>query len=1225
MIIPKTDLTLQSVSGQELDVKGVVDVYITVGRTSLKHRVYVTDMATFPGSILLGTDFLRRVGPFTCHLDETHSGGWVDIAGVRLPFENAGMEPGSTGVILGKESVRSANAVLVERLHIPPSSVVQCCLQVKLPEGTEVLVEGNRSTPGVSVAHCVARVHQGRVPIQVANCTPHHVNVRRAATLGIAVPLGDVLDEGQGCRELPECGDPDLSGLSAEHQQAIQDLLREHRHVVSQNETDIGHTTLEQHRIDTGDAPPKVTKQWPLPHSKKQDIENEVRKLLSMGIIEPCASEWSSPVLLIKKKSGSFRFCIDYRSLNQVTKKDIFPLPRLDEVLQGLQGATVMTKLDLRSGYFQCDVHEEDRPKTAFTTMSNTYQFKRLPFGLCNAPSTFQRLMQRILSPVLGRTAYCFIDDILIFSKTFEDHLKDLREVLGLIAKAGLKISPEKCSFARSELEYLGHKIGAEGIAVDEGKVAAIHQIRPPRTPRQMRSFLGMANYYRRFVPHFSEIAMPLTLLTKKNQKFVWTEAQQKAFDTLKTALVESPILRYPDFSIQFQLHCDASDTALGGVLMQKVDGVDHPIAYYSRKFNDAEGRYSVSEKEALAIVASVKHFAHYLYGYHFVIYTDHAPLRQLFQYKQTLPRITRWAIYLAEFTYDLCYKPGKEHIVPDLLSRHVDAIGTTRGGRRLKQTGASTQQSKPRNSAAARPRGRAPLKPADPIRPPTSPDLSDMFSASNVQREQKKDPYIKELLCRVEGSSPSTDPSQEENYTIEQGCLYYLDRNIEVGELKQRLVVPLVLRNRALELTHNSPTGGHFGVTKTLHHTKRLFFWPKMASDVKQHVTHCVTCQKRTYRNLVKAPIQALPPVRYPLQRVGIDLIGELSPSYSGNRYIFTIVCHFSRFVQAYALPNKHSETVADAFMDYICRYGCPEHIVSDRGGEFTAQVFSDLMKKLKMKTHLTTSYHAASNGMTEAFNKLIKNTLTPLVQDDYHTWDEQLPYAILALNTSFHQAVANTPYFLFFGREPSLPYSDLLGPGKLNYALGTERHEDGFERLRKAFLNAKEASDAAHERNVKYQTVRMVPFKVGDAVFLSNDSARRGPYSKFRPKWVGPLRITAEITPVNFQLEGIYSRREPQIVHANRLKLAKIQEAEPYLPDPEPLPVEILENNLSSETLAEPGLISPRGNDSDNSGGEEEATNPRNDPPCATPSPGRKYRLRSAGRIPTPAGIQR
>ena len=1098
--VKRTKLRLSAVDNQVIEVLGAITLDFEIGGQIFKHDALVTSAEAYHGSVLAGTDLMQRLGKVSFDFD-SHL---VKLNGQDYDFRSVDSELGSLGLnkLVAKLAVENRTVSKIDGLSVSTHSV-----EVPFPENTQVLVEVGNKARSCGLINTIAPVTGGKVEVGVMNWAAEPRAIEGDNWQLTVSLISDQTANIENDFEEPELGAPDLSHLTEVEQVRIKEVLEFKKGAIAQTETDLGFCPLIEHAIDTGDNQPVATRQWPIPHSMLKVMESQCQEMLSQGVIEPCASAWRSPTLLVRKKDDSFRYVIDYRNINKITVKDKFPLPRIDTVLNSLNGARIFTTLDLKSGYYQVPIRPADRVKTAFSTGSKTYCYRMLAMGLCNAAATFQRLMQTVLEPVLGRCALVFLDDIIVYSESFEDHVTHLNEVLEALENHGLKVSPKKCSYAKTRLKYLGHVVSSQGIEVDEEKVRAIEQMPAPKTKRQVRGILGMASYYRKFIKDFSRVAAPLTELTKKDVRFAWRDEHQKAFEDLKHALCRAPILSYPDHDKTFRLHTDASDLAVGAVLTQKIDGIDRPIGYFSRKLNDAEKRYNTTEKEALAIVSGVKNFAQYLFGYKFTILTDHAPLRYIFQYKATIPRITRWALLLAEFDFEIIYKPGREHIIPDTLSRAVSVIETR---------AAVSSKFNPAN----------------------------VFEPSLVSQMQRKQRELGKLMANLEGEATNQIAADiVEKYVLQQGCLYYLDESR--AEVKTRLVVPASMKREALYLSHDTPLGGHFGVRKTLERSREMFFWPNQADDVKRYVQQCQVCQKRNVVGLQRAKIGQLPMVTRPLERVGIDLIGKISPSLSGNQYVLTIVDHMTRFVQAYPLRNKNSETVAHAFLDFVCRYGCPEHIVSDRGSEFTAETFREVARLLQSKLHFTSAYHPQSNGMTEAFNKLIKNTISGMITGDVKTWDEQLPCAILALNCSYHPSVKNTPYFLLHGRDPPLPYSSLLGRNMLNYALNDDSPSSVFARLQKAFQNAQVASAEAHNKNVKYQKHSGLQFHVGDAVFLHNNRKNRGAHSKFLPAWLGPYRILERIGDANYVLQAIYgSRKKEFTVHQNRLKLARVSE---------------------------------------------------------------------------------
>jgi hypothetical protein len=398
--------------------------------------------------------------------------------------------------------------------------------------------------------------------------------------------------------------------------------------------------------------------------------------MLKHDIIRPSTkSEWASPVILVPKKNGKLRFCVDYRQLNKVTKKDNYPLPRINEILDSLGNAQWFSSLDLASGYWQVEMREEDKPKTAFISRNGTYEFNVMPFGLCNAPGTFQRCMDTVLGNIIWKHALVYLDDVTAFSQTFEEHLRHLEGIFQRIEKAGLKINPDKCHFGAQSLQFLGHIITNKGILPDPSKIEAIKNYPEPQNLTHLRAFLGLASYYRRFIKDFSKVSAPLYGLLKKDIKYEWTDERQQVFQFLKDQLISAPLLSYPDFTKPFILFTDASLTALGAVIEQVGDdGQRHPIAYASRSTTSAEKKYSSTELECAAVVWAVNYFRPYLYGKHFTIYTDHSALQWLLKLKTIknglTGRLARWQLILQPYDYEIKYRPGTVNSNADALSR---------------------------------------------------------------------------------------------------------------------------------------------------------------------------------------------------------------------------------------------------------------------------------------------------------------------------------------------------------------------------------------------------------------------------------------------------------------------------------------------------------------------------------------------------------------------------
>jgi hypothetical protein len=465
--------------------------------------------------------------------------------------------------------------------------------------------------------------------------------------------------------------------LTIQQQNQLDKFLHNYEDLFANGLYELGHTQDEVHSIPTNCPFPQNQKAYHHPPHYNEFIKEEIQQMLDTGIIRESTSSWASPIVVVKKKNGNLRFCIDYRKLNSYTEQDKYPLPLISDIFDSLEGARWFSSLDLASGYWQMEVAEEDKKKTAFISKHGLYEFNRMPFGLTNAPASFQRLMNKVLSKEIGRFVVVYLDDINIYSKSFEEHLEHLEIVFKRLRQAGLKLGKDKCSFVKTQLEFLGHIVGRDGLQPDPKKVEKVRDWPTPKTIKDVRSFLGLASYYRRFMKDFSKIAKPMYQLTKQDEKFEWGSEQEKAFNKLKQLLIQAPVVAYPDFTKPFILYTDGSHTGLGAILEQKdEEGRGRVIAYASRTIRGAEERYSATELEFLALHwACTKEFRLYLLGKPFTHITDHQPLRNLKNTNGGSRRIQNWRVNLEEFTYKVEYKPGKTHRNVDTLSRRPESL----------------------------------------------------------------------------------------------------------------------------------------------------------------------------------------------------------------------------------------------------------------------------------------------------------------------------------------------------------------------------------------------------------------------------------------------------------------------------------------------------------------------------------------------------------------------
>ncbi|KAG0929312.1 hypothetical protein G6F29_012095 [Rhizopus arrhizus] len=611
-------------------------------------------------------------------------------------------------------------------------------------------------------------------------------------------------------------------------------------------------TPLVQHHIDTGDARPISSPPHRASAAENDTINGLIDEMLQQGIIRPSRSPWSSPVVLVPKPDGTVRFCVDYRRLNGVTTKDVYPLTRVDDALHSLGNAKYFSTMDLTSSYCQIELDEESKPKSAFVCRRGLFEFVRMPFGLCSAPATMQRLMDSVLAGLKWQTCLVYLDDIITFSPTFDQHLKDLREVLSRLRAASLKIKLSKCHFGSNRISFLGYVLSPDGLHTDPEKVRAVASFPVPTSVDGLRSFLGLAGYYRCFISRFSQIAAPLTELLQQDAQWVWSERQQQAFDLLRSSLLTAPVLRFPDFSRSFELHTDGACSSGIGVILCRRDPDNrraYAVAYASRSLSPAEKNYGVSEVEALAIVWGIKKFAHYLAGTKFTVVTDHHAL-QFLQSKKSSDlrgRLARWALLLQQHDFSIIYRPGKENTGPDALSRY-------------------------------------------PVSSSSISSLICSLAVSDLVSAQASDRFC----IGIRGTSPL--PA---GFSDESGVLFF----------GARPVLPDSLKEEAFDLLHSNTTAGHLGVSRTLQRFIRLFYFPNMNEWIKDKVGSCEVCLR------VKKPhvtlghtsmVHSDSPVQ-PFDTIAIDTFGPLPVSRSGNRYVVVIQCVFSRYVVLFPVPENN------------------------------------------------------------------------------------------------------------------------------------------------------------------------------------------------------------------------------------------------------------------------------------------------------------------------------
>ena len=988
---------------------------------------------------------------------------------------------------------------------------------------------------GVAVARSMVKSGEKYVTVLMANFSNKPRTIPAGAQVGTCeevikeeqpsemelLPVGDTLPA-----HLTDLAERSGSHLTQPQRVKMEDTLREFADVFSKGDHDLGRTGLVKHRIDTGNAHPIKHAPRRIPPAKREEMQQAVKELEKQGLIEKSDSPWSSAVVLVSKKDGTRRFCVDYRALNDRTVKDSYPLPRIDDTLDALAGARWFSTLDLKSGYHQVEMAEEDKAKTAFSFGQGLWQFNVMPFGLCNAPSCFERLMERVLEGLHWKTALLYIDDVIVFGRTFGEELERLREVLRRLRAANLKLSPKKCLLFQVEVPFLGHVVGRDGVRTDPQKITAVQEWPVPKNVAEVRSFLGLCTYYRRFVQGFAQVAAPLHRLTKKGVHFNWDDQCQGAFDSLKRALTEAPVLPYPDPTRPYLLDTDASDEGIGTVLSQVKEGKEHVVAYYSAKLNKAERNYCTTRKELLAVVKSLEHFHPYLYGAKFTVRTDHAALRWLKTLKAPEGQLARWLGRLEQYDYEMQHRPGRIHNNADSLSR------------RPCETSCKHCLKKEERLECKR------LQVTD----------EGQGTEENWRQAQRADADLAPLIRCMTESTVRPAWQQVSSGSPVTKCLWrdWAMLRLDDGVLQRRwvstrgqpdcwvMLVPRALRRDLLEEVHGGVTSGHLGEKKTLSRLRQRFYWIGMRQDVQEWCRTCKTCCARNGpARKTRARLQ-LYQAGTPMQRVAVDIAGPLPVTPRGNRFICVAMDYFTKWPEAYALPDHEATTVAGALVDrFFSRFGVPCELHSDQGREFESAVFNECCRLLGIRKTRTTPLRPQSDGMVERFNRTLLQEVAKYCARDQRDWDVHLPVLLMAYRSAEHEATAHTPARMMLGRELRLPVDLATGrpPQEEETPLATDYAQALQESMVKVHGNARRhLVISGHSMKARYDDqAREAVFTAGDRVWLHNPRRRKGFSPKLQSPWEGPYEVVEALSDVTYRIRR--GTQRSKVVHVDRL----------------------------------------------------------------------------------------
>lgn len=865
------------------------------------------------------------------------------------------------------------------------------------------------------------------------------------------------------------------------------------------NNNDIIDTSIRA-EIKTSTDEPIYTKSYPYPIHMRKEVDIQIKKLLEDGIIRPSKSPYNSPMWVVPKKPDAsgikkYRMVIDFRKLNDITISDTYPIPDISNTIASLGNSKYFTTLDLTSGFHQIKMKEQDIPKTAFSTMNGKYEYTRLPFGLKNAPAIFQRMIDDVLREYIGKICYVYIDDIIIFGKTEEEHLKNVETIFNKLEKCNLKVNLDKTEFLKEETEFLGYLITNKGIRPDPKKIAAIEKIKAPENLKELKGFLGLASYYRRFIKDFAKIAKPLTNLTRgekaqirANQsrkiKIELKNEELKAFKNLKELLISSEILIFPDFEKTFILTTDASNTAIGAVLSQGEIGKDRPITYISRSLNKTEENYATNEKELLAIVWALDNLRNYLYGAKKIkILTDHQPLTFALSQRNTNAKLKRWKARIEEYNYELLYKPGKTNQVADALSRLKLEVNN------LTSSNSETMHSAEEDSSDLIPHCEAPLN-------VFRNQLVFREGIDSYAHEEPHPTYQRHFIGfrKITKENLTQALKEKLNPNILNGIKIW-ENHIQLLQeiykehfskfkirITQRIVEDIKNQDNQLRIIQEEHSRAHRNHQENKEQILEKYYFPGMTNTIKRYIKQCEICNSNKYdRHPTKPQLQETPIPTYPAEILHMDIF-EID-----HEKFITCVDKFSKFAKFFHIKERSALYLRSKLIKVLHFFTAPKILVTDNEASFISPIISNYIKTLGIQLYLTPTQKSEVNGTIERVHSTIIE-LTRCLRREYPdlTMKEIINIAVDRYNNTIHSVTKKKPSDVFLGRTQRINYQNLVD-------FQTKVNEDLTELIRRNQKNKINRENNNRNKPKKYQP--------GDIVFAAvkrRDGKQKPIYTK-------------------------------------------------------------------------------------------------------------------------------
>ena len=1199
--------------GQSFIAEEIGPLDIKIGEVSLKFNAFV---APIRDPMLLGVDLLKKL---KARIDVSKKEIQLEGGGtLPLTQSNRTWDPGSS---------KSCQVKLKGRVRVPARTASM--VKIQLQETTNSPFSWIEPNKGLPVLAAGAVYEETSAPkVCFMNVLDRAVILKKGTVIGTLHPLEledfKVMKEEEEAEEgsikvnqvkkeegteqmLPEhvkgVYERSKNNLSKQEQERLKEILIEYADTFAKDEFDLGSFDEIKHTIDTGDARPVKLglRRTPIQYVEHED--EHLQKMLDAGIVSPSCSDWAAAPVLLKKKDGSIRWAVDYRKLNSVTRKDNFPLPLMSECMDALHGNMWYSKLDMASAYWQIKLDEESKHKTAFRTRAGLFEFNVLPFGLSNSGAIYSRAMSLVLAGLSWRCLLSFLDDICLLGRSTEEHFKNLVEVLKRFRKHNLKLKPKKCDLFQPEVEFLGRKVGRNGMTLTDHSIDTIQKWETPKNAKEVESFIGLASFHREFIKDFAKIAEPLHRITRKcgeKIKFQWEEKHEESFRKLKEALVSPQILAAPSRDPQdlFILETDASDEAIGGQLLQVQKGKRKVIGYASFGLTPVQRKMCTTRKELFSVLRHAHHFRYALAGARkFKVITDHSSLTWLLKFRNIEGQLGRWFEELSRYNMEIEHRPGSKHAAADALSRrpitgncphykeNVELKSLPCGGCKycskhhenwnkfsqevdyVTELGTEVRRVQKKKERMEKYAGTG-MTGMDIV--VSNIEDVDWFGNEkkkvnavemtkevlvvenkDIKEAQERDPELKFLIDWLdEYKEPSKEDlmlsgKAEKYYWLNKDIFFRGDEDELIykrGEEKDLLVIPKEMKKEVLRMCHDVRSAAHQSEPRTKARIKESFFWHKISRDVKEYVMGCSSCNRNKNDGKKNRHPMVIFHAGIPMEKIHIDFIGPLPETKNGNKHILSMTDNFTKWIELVPLKNQEAETTARAAVnEFFSRFGNPSALVSDQGSNFESTLFKEMCKLLQIHKMRTSGYRPSANGQAERGNRSALAAVRAFISDKQDDWDEHLPLIASALRSAVNRHTGQTANKMMLGREAYTP---------ANLAFGTSRGEamEADEYVIKLEKGLQEAHETARKTlKVNLKTAKKnydfkghsKVLKKGDPVYCLDNSVKKGKSKKLKPLWKGPGLIMKVLTPFLYLVRLKNQEKEDKVMNHDQTKL--------------------------------------------------------------------------------------